>query len=55
MLLPYKFKRYGSTFISETDIFAMKMRGVRIYSDNYSGYSNSILIPTFSYKIEVPV
>ena len=55
LLLPYKFKRYGSTFIGETDIFAMKMRGVRIYSENYGGYSNSILIPGFSYRIEVPV
>lgn len=55
LLLPYKFKRYGSSFISESDIYAMKIRGIRIYSENYGGYSNSILIPNFSYRIEVPV
>lgn len=56
LILPGKFTTYKSNFVSETShTKAMKMRGVRFYSVNYGGYSNTVLIPGLTYKIEVPV
>ena len=56
LLLPEKFTTNGSTFAAQNNhTHAMKMRGVRIYSKSYGGYSTPILIPGLSYRIEVPV
>ena len=56
LLLPEKFTTNGSSFVVQSNhIHAMKMRGVRIYSKSYGGYSTPILIPGLSYRIEVPV
>lgn len=56
LLLPEKFTTDGSKFVAQTNhIHAMKMRGVRFYSKEYGGYSNSLLIPGLTYIIEVPV
>ena len=56
LLLPEKFTVNGGTFAAVSNhVHAMKMRGVRIYSKSYGGYSTPILIPGLSYRIEVPV
>ena len=56
LLLPGKYTTHKSEFISQTsNVLAMKMRGVRFYSVNYGGYSNRVLIPGLTYKIEIPL
>ncbi len=56
LLLPDKYVRNGSTFVTQTNhIRAMQMRGVRIYSQNFGAYSDLILIPNMTYRIEIPM
>lgn len=56
LLLPNKFRASGQKFIAEeNNRHAMLLRGIRFYSEEFSGYSDSILVPKLTYRIEVPV